>query len=174
MHVISCRTYSLGELSTTAVALPRGLERLLSRLKIASKCVLRDRFPTVQGSMRQYRIHLGSGNILMEPNDQYLCIVPDAKVRWVASQVYLPSERRDAIAQAQSGSTQTASIAILSVPMIRSDAEARKHPRAGSCLGSSLERLLCLALSRISSAEASIPPSPSKSRSTACFPQPAP
>jgi len=93
MHVISCRTYSLGELSTTAVALPRGLERLLSRLKIASKCVLRDRFPTVQGSMRQYRIHLGSGNILMEPNDQYLCIVPDAKVRWVASQVYLPCER---------------------------------------------------------------------------------
>src|SRR6516162_7129953 len=25
------------------------------------------------------KIHLGSGNILMEPNDQYLCIVPDAR-----------------------------------------------------------------------------------------------
>ena len=30
----------------------------------------------VRGDMRTYKIHLGSGNILMEPNDQYLCIVP--------------------------------------------------------------------------------------------------
>ena len=28
------------------------------------------------GDIRTYKIHLGSGNILMEPNDQYLCIVP--------------------------------------------------------------------------------------------------
>jgi hypothetical protein len=27
----------------------------------------------VKGELRTYRIHLGSGNILMEPNDQYLC-----------------------------------------------------------------------------------------------------
>jgi hypothetical protein len=30
----------------------------------------------VRGKLRTYKIHLGSGNILMEPNDQYLCIVP--------------------------------------------------------------------------------------------------
>jgi hypothetical protein len=30
----------------------------------------------VRGDIRTYKIHLGSGNILMEPNDQYLCIVP--------------------------------------------------------------------------------------------------
>ena len=30
----------------------------------------------VKGKLRTYKIHLGSGNILMEPNDQYLCIVP--------------------------------------------------------------------------------------------------
>ena len=30
----------------------------------------------VRGDLRTYKIHLGSGNILMEPNDQYLCIVP--------------------------------------------------------------------------------------------------
>lgn len=29
----------------------------------------------VKGKYRTYKIHLGSGNILMEPNDQYLCIV---------------------------------------------------------------------------------------------------
>jgi hypothetical protein len=37
---------------------------------------MEDRFLIVQGDVRTYRIHLGSGNILMEPNDQYLCIVP--------------------------------------------------------------------------------------------------
>ena len=31
----------------------------------------------VEGKLRTYRIHLGSGNIQMEPNSQYLCIVPD-------------------------------------------------------------------------------------------------
>jgi len=30
----------------------------------------------VRGNLRAYKIHLGSGNVLMEPNDQYLCIVP--------------------------------------------------------------------------------------------------
>ncbi|MFG2848231.1 hypothetical protein ACGF12_34460 [Kitasatospora sp. NPDC048296] len=34
------------------------------------------RFLEVRGELRTYRIHLGSGNILMSPNDTYLCIVP--------------------------------------------------------------------------------------------------
>jgi len=46
------------------------------RLKIAGRCSFADRFLVVQGSLRVYKIHLGSGNILMAPNDQYLCIVP--------------------------------------------------------------------------------------------------
>jgi len=58
----------------------------------ANKCVLSDRFLLVQGARRQYKIHLGSGNILMEPNDQYLCIVRDAKARAGTPQVYLPFE----------------------------------------------------------------------------------
>jgi hypothetical protein len=29
----------------------------------------------VRGDLRTYKIHLGSANILMEPNDAYLCIV---------------------------------------------------------------------------------------------------
>ncbi|MDZ4705311.1 MAG: hypothetical protein SH848_15405 [Saprospiraceae bacterium] len=32
----------------------------------------------VAGKIRSYKINLGSGNILMEPNDQYLCIVQDS------------------------------------------------------------------------------------------------
>jgi len=56
-----------------AVSRRETLERLIPRLKIANKCVLSDRFLVVQGTQRHYKIHLGSGNILMEPNDQYLC-----------------------------------------------------------------------------------------------------
>ncbi|MEU4699771.1 DUF7737 domain-containing protein [Nonomuraea dietziae] len=45
-------------------------------LAIADRLELTDRFLRVKGDLRTYRIHLGSGNILMEPNDAYLCIVP--------------------------------------------------------------------------------------------------
>jgi Domain of unknown function (DUF4132) len=86
------RNYSFGELSATAISRRETLERLIPRLKIADKCVLSDRFLLVQGTRRRYKIHLGSGNILMEPNDQYLCIVPDARARAGAPQVYLPFE----------------------------------------------------------------------------------
>lgn len=51
------------------------MERLLPRLKIAARCTLAEKYLIVRGDLRTYKIHLGSGNILMEPNDQYLCIV---------------------------------------------------------------------------------------------------
>jgi hypothetical protein len=73
------RNYSFGELSATGISRRDTLQRLIPRLKIADKCVLSDRFLLVQGTRRRYKIHLGSGNILMEPNDLYLCIVPDAR-----------------------------------------------------------------------------------------------
>jgi len=66
----------LGALSQTAKTRRQVLQRLIPRLKIADRCRVEDRFLIVQGDVRTYRIHLGSGNILMEPNDQYLCIVP--------------------------------------------------------------------------------------------------
>lgn len=72
--------YSFGELSATAQTRREVLTKLLPRLKIASRCSLADRFLIVQGDLRTYKIHLGSGNILMEPNDQYLCIVQDRSI----------------------------------------------------------------------------------------------
>ncbi|MEQ4724883.1 hypothetical protein [Nonomuraea sp. B19D2] len=62
----------------------------MPRLKIADRVELTDRFLRVRGQLRTYRIHLGSGNILMEPNDAYLCIVPDRGRS--ASSVFLPFE----------------------------------------------------------------------------------
>ena len=69
-------SYSFGALSETAKTRSQVLQRLIPRLKLANRCRLEDRFLIVRGDVRTYKIHLGSGNILMEPNDQYLCIVP--------------------------------------------------------------------------------------------------
>jgi hypothetical protein len=84
-------SYSFGELSATAQTRRALLERLVPRLKIADRCTLSERFLLVRGNLRSYKIHLGSGNILMEPNDQYLCIV--AKQSTAAGErVFLPFE----------------------------------------------------------------------------------
>jgi hypothetical protein len=73
------RHYAFGDLAQSAVTRRVVLERLLPRLKIADRCRLTERFLVVRGDLRTYKIHLGSANILMEPNDQYLCIVPGAR-----------------------------------------------------------------------------------------------
>jgi Domain of unknown function (DUF4132) len=87
-------SYSFGELSESAQSRKQLLEMLLPRLKIRDVSRLEGKFLHVRGSLREYKIHLGSGNILMLPNDQYLCIVPDsAQARAAAStDVFLPFE----------------------------------------------------------------------------------
>ncbi|MFG6096163.1 DUF4132 domain-containing protein [Leptothoe sp. ISB3NOV94-8A] len=83
--------YSFGELSATAQTRRQVLENLVPKLKkIASRCSFQERFLVVRGDIRTYKIHLGSGNILMEPNDQYLCIVRAGKS--AADKVFLPFE----------------------------------------------------------------------------------
>ncbi|QDT48492.1 hypothetical protein Pan258_25340 [Symmachiella dynata] len=85
-------SYSFGDLGNTAQTRKTILERLVPRLKIAERCTFSDRFLIVQGDKRTYKIHLGSGNILMEPNDAYLCIVPGQSVHKGANKVFLPFE----------------------------------------------------------------------------------
>ena len=85
--------YSFGALGATAQTRRGVLESLLPRLtKIRERCSLSDRFLVVRGDLRTYKIHLGSGNILMEPNDQYLCIVPSRSTSGGVSDVFLPFE----------------------------------------------------------------------------------
>ena len=74
------RDQAFGDLSATAQTRAQVLSRLVPRLKIAERCRIEGRFLHVRGDLRTYKIHLGSGNILMEPNDQYLCIVQDRGV----------------------------------------------------------------------------------------------
>ena len=87
------QSYSFGELSGTAQTRKAVLERVVPRLKIAGRCSFDEKFLRVRGDLRTYKIHLGSGNILMEPNDQYLCIVPKSSaVDGASGKVFLPFE----------------------------------------------------------------------------------
>lgn len=91
LHRVYWESYSFGELTATARTRRELLERLVPRLRIADRCTFSDRFLIVRGDLRTYKIHLGSGNILMLPDDQYLCIVPKQTVAGV-DRVFLPFE----------------------------------------------------------------------------------
>jgi hypothetical protein len=67
---------AFGELTATGQTGRDVLERLLPRLKIRDRCRIAGNYLIVEGRKHLYKIHLGSANILMSPNDQYLCIVP--------------------------------------------------------------------------------------------------
>ena len=88
-HTAYWHRYSFGELTAAAETRRDVLGRLLPRLKIADCCSLAGRFLRVQGRLRAYKIHLGSGNVLMEANDQYLCIVES---RNAPEGIHLPFE----------------------------------------------------------------------------------
>ncbi|WP_052397388.1 DUF4132 domain-containing protein [Streptomyces sp. NRRL F-5123] len=71
-------SYGFGELTVSAQGRRDVLARLVPRLAIADRCTVEGRFLHVRGDRHTYRIHLGSGNILIAPTDRYLCIVPGA------------------------------------------------------------------------------------------------
>ena len=91
--------FSFGDLSASAKTRKEVLEKLLPKLKIAGQCSFDEKFLIVRGSLRTYKIHLGSGNIQMEPNNQYLCIVPDRGLAAKQSEkLFLPFEGDSALA----------------------------------------------------------------------------
>ncbi|TLS41529.1 DUF4132 domain-containing protein [Streptomyces montanus] len=89
-HAAYWRTATFGALTASAEVRREALERILPRLKIAGRCSLDGRFLIVRGDLRTYKIHLGSANILMEPDDAYLCIVPSRGKG--AGKIFLPFE----------------------------------------------------------------------------------
>jgi hypothetical protein len=78
-----------GDLDQTAESRREVLAWMIPQLAISDRLTLDDRHLRVRGDLRNYKIHLGSGNILMEPNDQYLCIVP-ARGQAANARVFLP------------------------------------------------------------------------------------
>ncbi|MFB7823770.1 DUF4132 domain-containing protein [Streptomyces hydrogenans] len=84
------RSWGFGELTAGARVRRETLARLLPRTRLADRAELTDRFLRVRGELGAYRIHLGSGNVLMEPSDAYLCVVVDRSRE--AGRVFLPFE----------------------------------------------------------------------------------
>ena len=84
--------FSFGELSEMAQSRKGVLERLLPRLPLRDRCQLEGRFLVVRGDRALYRIHLGSGNVLMEPGSRYLCIVQGAATKSSPHTLLLPFE----------------------------------------------------------------------------------
>ena len=80
--------YGFGELGAGAEVRRELIAGLLPSLAIADRCTLEDRFLVVRGDLRTYRIHLGSGNIQMEPNAEYLCIVTASRA--ASGKLFLP------------------------------------------------------------------------------------
>ena len=79
--------HGFGELTEIAKSRYDVIERILPALKDNDRLSLDGRFLKVFGKHGAYKIHLGSSNILMEPNDSYLCIVPKLE-----NKVMLPFE----------------------------------------------------------------------------------
>jgi hypothetical protein len=80
--------FGFGELGAAAGVRREVLASLVPRLAIAARCTLQERFLVVRGDHRTYKIHLGSGNVLMSPGDRYLCIVAAPGTQ--AGKVFLP------------------------------------------------------------------------------------
>jgi hypothetical protein len=112
------RRSSFGELGESARTRRELLGRLVPRLKIADRCTLTERFLVVRGDLRTYKIHLGSSNILMAPNDQYLCIVQGRTDR--DSQPVLPFEGDGTLALILSKAFLLADDTKITDPQIRS------------------------------------------------------
>jgi len=77
-HLGYWETFAFGDLTAAAENRRAVLESLLPKLAIRGRCHLDGRFLVVHGDLHNYRIHLGSANVLMEPGSRYLCIVQGA------------------------------------------------------------------------------------------------
>ncbi|NVI89917.1 DUF4132 domain-containing protein [Actinomadura sp. BRA 177] len=68
-----------GEPSASAEIRGDALRRILPGTKIAGRCAVDGRFLVVRGDLRTYKIHLGSGGVLMEPGNVRLRVEPSRR-----------------------------------------------------------------------------------------------
>jgi hypothetical protein len=74
-HLPYWQQAAFGDLTSASEHRRALLEGLLPKLAIRDRCRLDGRFLLVRGDLHEYRIHIGSANVLMEPGSRYLCIV---------------------------------------------------------------------------------------------------
>jgi Domain of unknown function (DUF4132) len=76
-HYAYWERVAFGELTATAETRKDVLQRIIPKLKIADRAHISGNFLVVEGRLHTYKVHLGSANTPMSPNDRYLCIVPE-------------------------------------------------------------------------------------------------
>src|SRR5258708_358486 len=87
-HYTYWRDYSFRELTQTPPIRREAPPPPLPQLQNAPPLQLTHPHARVKGKLSNYKIHIGSANILIEPSDRYLCIVPGSS----RSKVMLPFE----------------------------------------------------------------------------------
>jgi len=70
------------------------LGNLIPLLGLSNVTIGEDNFLHIEGKMANYRLHLASANIHIEPGS-YLCVVPDWQKRASRQQLFLPFEDED-------------------------------------------------------------------------------
>ncbi len=83
--------YTQGELTESSKVRAEIIKHIVPKMKIRNVSEIDGKYLKIKGKLRTYKIHMGSGNILMEPNDQYLCIVP-ARATSVTKKLFIPFE----------------------------------------------------------------------------------
>lgn len=80
---------AFGELTESAEMRRTVLEQIIPKLKIGPRLQLEDRYLKVRGKCGEYKIHLGSANVVMN-SGRYLCIVP--RIGASTTRIHLPFE----------------------------------------------------------------------------------
>ena len=83
---------AFGQLNERAKSRKVLLETLLPKLKTKKVTKVEGNYVHVQGKLKSYKIHISSGNILIQPNDRYLCIVSKSTKFNMLEKIYLPFE----------------------------------------------------------------------------------
>jgi Domain of unknown function (DUF4132) len=88
-------TASFAALTETAQTRRDVLTELLPKLKIADRVQVEDTYVRVRGNLAEYKVHLGSANVLIAPDDRYLCISSPSSGR--PGSIMLPFEGDDVL-----------------------------------------------------------------------------
>jgi hypothetical protein len=82
------RSFPQSELRASGEVRKETLEGLVSRMKIADRCSFTDRFLKVGGDIAGYRIHIGSGTVLLEGEDRFLRFESDKAANAAATRFF--------------------------------------------------------------------------------------
>jgi hypothetical protein len=75
------QSYSSEALRETGQSRKAALQKIITRLKIADRCTFDDRYIHIKGDLNSYKIHIGSGNVLLEPENRHICIVENRSIK---------------------------------------------------------------------------------------------